>query len=89
MHKLWTNVCLPLKIDKNKEYWEGKAKGDSAVENQPLFLQKMFIIVDQKEQLQVKDFSSSLKAYRKLLPSKESRSRSFQGVLLHELEQRG
>jgi 2-polyprenyl-3-methyl-5-hydroxy-6-metoxy-1,4-benzoquinol methylase len=81
----------PLKIDINKRYWEGKEKDVSNVEAEPLFSKKMSFMIDQKEQLQVRDFSSSIKHIEKLLPNKGSALEvgPSAGYFLHELEKRG
>jgi 2-polyprenyl-3-methyl-5-hydroxy-6-metoxy-1,4-benzoquinol methylase len=80
----------PLKINKDKKYWEGKA-GGFIPKNKPLFSARLPFMVDEKEQLQVKDFSSSLRHIEELLPNKGKvlEVGPSRGYFLHELEKNG
>jgi len=81
----------PLKIENNEKYWEGKTKEQAVLDKKAFFSDKMKYMIDQKEKLQIKDFSKSIKYVEKVLPDKGNvlEVGPSRGYFLHELEVRG
>lgn len=80
--------AYPLNIDPEKKYWEGSSK---IPKKSSVFKERLEIMIDQKEKIQVHDYLSSIKHVEKLIPAKGKALEvgSSRGYFLHELEKRG